>query len=288
MNGSPRISGNVSVWSFDAAKAIIHERIAHMKPEDVCTVSIIESRFSSEMEDEKKEEIRHGMERVLSWCMKSSNLLARMNDDMLLVVDFNPESTERIHANMLDIHGKLEKVVRSVQDADIYVSIGTAFACGTLLTFAPLLEQAHAALNDARTAEDGCVIMEFPIEVHVNDVIARLNDWIALYKVTKNVQLVYVSSGFYHTLKKNVGSCSFDGMSDIIIHQYDIERHNKAVIACFNKNIASESIFRFSVKGGNWRWCRSQIIPINRPRENGAYVLALSSDITEEMKSTWS
>ena len=60
MNGSPRISGNVSVWSFDAAKAIIHERIAHMKPEDVCTVSIIESRFSSEMEDEKKEEIRHG------------------------------------------------------------------------------------------------------------------------------------------------------------------------------------------------------------------------------------
>lgn len=137
MNGSPRISGNVSVWSFDAAKAIIHERIAHMKPEDVCTVSIIESRFSSEMEDEKKEEIRHGMERVLSWCMKSSNLLARMNDDMLLVVDFNPESTERIHANMLDIHGKLEKVVRSVQDADIYVSIGTAFACGTLLTLPP-------------------------------------------------------------------------------------------------------------------------------------------------------
>ena len=286
MSEAPRIVSNVSVWPFEAAKAIIQEHIARMKPEDVCALIIFEIRFSPDMPEKTTDGVRHRMEQVLSGSMKPSNLLARMDDDMFLVVDFNPESAERVLAKMRDMRGRLDAVAGAVQDADIHVCVGTAFACGTLLTFDPLLEQACAALAAARTAEDGCAVMEFPVAVPFNAVVTRLTDWIALYKVGETAQLVYVSSGFYHTMKQNAGRhVQLGSVRDILIHQSDAVQHNEAIIECFSKNVGTENTFRFSVDGGNWRWCRSRFLPIGSLRERGAYVLVLSSDITEEKKN---
>ena len=105
MSEAPRIVSNVSVWPFEAAKAIIQEHIAHMKPEDVCALIIFEIRFSPDMPEKTTDGVRHRMEQVLSGSMKPSNLLARMDDDMFLVVDFNPESAERVLAKMRDMRG---------------------------------------------------------------------------------------------------------------------------------------------------------------------------------------
>ena len=162
MSEAPRIVSNVSVWPFEAAKAIIQEHIARMKPEDVCALIIFEIRFSPDMPEKTTDGVRHRMEQVLSGSMKPSNLLARMDDDMFLVVDFNPESAERVLAKMRDMRGRLDAVAGAVQDADIHVCVGTAFACGTLLTFDPLLEQACAGWLPPEPQKTVAPLWSFP------------------------------------------------------------------------------------------------------------------------------
>ena len=288
----------------ETATSYIRQYLKHMQPGDSCALFIVDLDNFKQVNDtlghQSGDQVIRQAARALSGCFRATDIVGRLGGDEFFALLAGEFSEDAARAKAHSVCEALQFSMGVSPVIHVTASVGVYIGSGDVLDFETLYAGADAALYEAKAGGRNRFHVGLgaatprrepestfvPAPVQFGEMLRHMEEGVALIELGGQANVIYASFTLCRMMgvdeKKLCLPCEFSSFGRI--HPDDTAEYERLLREGAAGGCTVEYEHRFSVREGEWRWCRVRAVRHSVSGSGLPVMMVFSTDISAGRK----